>query len=48
LTGAFNLPQGKFGPVYIVYALVEPVRYPLGWWEPWDSDRMPDSLRYGG
>jgi hypothetical protein len=48
LTGAFNLPQGKFGPVYIVYALVESVQYPLSWWEPWDSDRMPDPLRYGG
>jgi hypothetical protein len=46
--GAFNFPQGKFGPVYIVYALVEPVRYPLSWFARWDSDRLPDALRYGG
>lgn len=55
--GAFNFPQGMGGPVYIVYALVAPVRYPMSgveegisWtgWARWDSTVRPDALRYGG
>lgn len=46
--GAFHFPQGNGGPVYILYALVKPVRYPLEWWARWDSDHLPDPLRYGG
>lgn len=55
--GAFNFPQGNGGPVYILYALVEPVRYPMTGADEgrfytnfarWDSTVLPDPLRYGG
>lgn len=55
--GAFNLPQGNQGPVYIPYVLQAPARYPMRGveegrayvnFERWESDVRPDPLRYGG
>ncbi len=46
--GVFNLPQGDGGPVYVLYALAAPARYPVEWFERWVSDEYPDPLRYGG
>ena len=40
-----NFPQGMGLPVLIPYILIEPVVYPLEWFEQWRSDGLPDPLK---
>ena len=40
-----NFPQGMGQPVLIPYFLIEPVVYPLQWFERWESNELPDPLK---
>jgi len=40
-----HFPQGKGQPVLIPYILIEPVVYPLTWFERWESNELPNPLK---
>lgn len=39
-----NFPQGAGAPIFIPYLLKEEARYPLAWFEKWESNSLPDPL----
>jgi hypothetical protein len=47
-SGAFNFAQGNGGPVWVIYAMREPLKYQADWFARWAGDSVPDPLRYGG
>lgn len=42
----YNFPQGQGGPVLIPYFLREVVTYPIAWFEPWNSNSLPDPQKF--
>ena len=40
-----HFPQGRGGPVLMIYILREVVTYPIKWFTPWRADSLPDPLK---
>lgn len=45
-TTVAHFPQGGGQAVLLPYFLIEPVTYPLAWFEPWERDHLPDTLTF--